>query len=88
VALVRRPSPHLAEGIVTHIERTVVDVDLAERQHAGSARGRTGRRLSGLRVHRGHRRGAELGYTPVVVDISEFERLEGCVTCLSVLVPS
>ncbi|MFD5573270.1 dimethylargininase [Streptomyces cadmiisoli] len=26
----------------------------------------------------------ELGYTPVVVDISEFERLEGCVTCLSV----
>jgi dimethylargininase len=30
---------------------------------------------------------AGLGYTPVVVDISEFERLEGCVTCLSVLVP-
>ncbi len=28
-----------------------------------------------------------LGYRPVVVDISEFERLEGCVTCLSVLVP-
>lgn len=27
---------------------------------------------------------AELGYTPVVVDISEFEKLEGCVTCLSV----
>jgi dimethylargininase len=26
----------------------------------------------------------ELGYTPVVVDISEFEKLEGCVTCLSV----
>lgn len=26
------------------------------------------------------------GYTPVVVDISEFERLEGCVTCLSVRV--
>ncbi|GAB2643230.1 dimethylargininase [Kribbella swartbergensis] len=25
-----------------------------------------------------------LGYTPVVVDISEFEKLEGCVTCLSV----
>ena len=24
------------------------------------------------------------GYTPVVVDISEFEKLEGCVTCLSV----
>jgi dimethylargininase len=27
-----------------------------------------------------------LGYRPVVVDIGEFERLEGCVTCLSVLV--
>jgi dimethylargininase len=25
-----------------------------------------------------------MGYTPVVVDISEFEKLEGCVTCLSV----
>lgn len=30
----------------------------------------------------------DLGYDPVVVDISEFERLEGCVTCLSVLIPS
>lgn len=26
----------------------------------------------------------EMGYTPVLVDISEFEKLEGCVTCLSV----
>jgi len=26
----------------------------------------------------------ELGYTPVPVDISEFEKLEGSVTCLSV----
>lgn len=26
----------------------------------------------------------ELGYTPVQVDISEFQKLEGCVTCLSV----
>jgi dimethylargininase len=26
-----------------------------------------------------------IGFTPVVVDISEFEKLEGCVTCLSVL---
>jgi len=25
-----------------------------------------------------------LGYTPVVVDISEFEKAEGCVTCLSI----
>jgi len=29
---------------------------------------------------------AGLGFRPVVVDISEFERLEGCVTCLSVLI--
>jgi dimethylargininase len=28
-----------------------------------------------------------LGYEPAVVDIGEFEKLEGCVTCLSVLVP-
>jgi dimethylargininase len=26
-----------------------------------------------------------LGFSPVVVDISEFEKLEGCVTCLSVM---
>ncbi len=30
----------------------------------------------------------DLGFVPIVVDISEFERLEGCVTCLSVLVPA
>lgn len=29
---------------------------------------------------------ASRGYRPVVVDISEFEKLEGCVTCLCVLV--
>ena len=29
----------------------------------------------------------DLGFTPIVVDISEFEKLEGCVTCLSVLLP-
>ncbi|WP_068114625.1 dimethylargininase [Nocardioides dokdonensis] len=29
---------------------------------------------------------ADLGFTPVVVDIGELEKLEGCVTCLSVLV--
>src|SRR5688572_20345198 len=33
VALVRRPSPRLADGLVTHIERTPVDVELAFRQH-------------------------------------------------------
>jgi dimethylargininase len=34
IALVRRPSPRMAEGIVTHIEREPVDPQLAERQHA------------------------------------------------------
>ena len=31
---------------------------------------------------------ADLGFTPVVADITEFEKLEGCVTCLSVLLPA
>lgn len=31
-ALVRRPGPRLAEGLVTHIERTAVDLQLAEQQ--------------------------------------------------------
>jgi dimethylargininase len=31
---------------------------------------------------------ATLGWTPVPVDITEFEKLEGCVTCLSVLIPT
>ena len=30
---------------------------------------------------------AGLGYEPIVVNISEYEKLEGCVTCLSVLLP-
>jgi dimethylargininase len=32
-ALVRRPSPRLGDGIVTHIERRPVDAELAARQH-------------------------------------------------------
>jgi len=28
-----------------------------------------------------------LGYEPAIVDIGEFQKLEGCVTCLSVLLP-
>ena len=31
-ALVRRPGPRLAEGLVTHIERSTIDLDLARRQ--------------------------------------------------------
>jgi dimethylargininase len=34
-ALVRRPSPRLAEGLLTHLERVPVDVDLAKQQWAG-----------------------------------------------------
>jgi dimethylargininase len=34
-ALVREPGPRLTEGLVTHIERRPVDLDLARRQHAG-----------------------------------------------------
>jgi dimethylargininase len=34
-ALVRPPGPRLAEGIVTHVERRPVDVELARTQHAG-----------------------------------------------------
>jgi dimethylargininase len=30
----------------------------------------------------------DLGFIPVVADISEFEELEGSVTCLGVLVPA
>jgi dimethylargininase len=30
----------------------------------------------------------DLGFSPVVVDISEYEKLEGCITCLSVLLPA
>lgn len=32
IALVRRPSPRLAEGIVTHIDRSPVDFELAQKQ--------------------------------------------------------
>ena len=34
-ALVRRPSPRLADGLLTHLERVPVDTDLAVRQWTG-----------------------------------------------------
>lgn len=34
-ALVRRPSPRLADGLLTHLERVPVDVDLARQQWEG-----------------------------------------------------
>lgn len=36
-ALVRRPGPRLADGLLTHLERVPVDVDLAQRQWFGYA---------------------------------------------------
>jgi N-dimethylarginine dimethylaminohydrolase len=54
-AVVRRPSPRLDEGIVTHVERTAELL-------------------------------AARGYRPVPVEIDEFEKREGCVTCLSIRV--
>ena len=36
-ALVRRPSPRLAEGLLTHLERRPVDVERARRQWLGYA---------------------------------------------------
>ena len=35
VALVRRPGPRLADGLLTHLERVPVDADLAHRQWVG-----------------------------------------------------
>ena len=43
-----------------------------------------GRLLMSAAAPRSAERIADLGYRPVLVDISEFEKLEGCVTCLSV----
>jgi dimethylargininase len=37
-ALVRRPSPRLAEGLLTHLERSSVDADIAMRQWDGYVR--------------------------------------------------
>ena len=65
-ALVRRPGPLLAEGLVTHITRHPVDAELAARQwEATSPRSRRGlgrrrgaarRRLPRRGLRRGHRR--------------------------------
>jgi dimethylargininase len=38
IAMVRRPSRRMADGIVTHVERAPVDVDLAFEQHAAYVR--------------------------------------------------
>jgi dimethylargininase len=43
-----------------------------------------GRLLMAASAPRSVERLSALGYTPVMVDISEYEKLEGCVTCLSI----
>ena len=43
-----------------------------------------GRVLMAASAPRSAERVADLGWEPVLVDIGEFEKLEGCVTCLSV----
>ena len=43
-----------------------------------------GRLLMAASAPRSAEQFADLGYEPVLVDIGEFEKLEGCVTCLSV----
>lgn len=46
-------------------------------------RGPSQRLSEGLLTHRTRELVTELGHGPLPVDISEFEKLEGCVTCLS-----
>ncbi|MEP6562427.1 MAG: N(G),N(G)-dimethylarginine dimethylaminohydrolase, partial [Nakamurella sp.] len=40
-ALIRRPSPRLTEGLISHIERVPVDAELADRQWADYVRALT-----------------------------------------------
>jgi dimethylargininase len=117
-ALVRAPSGRLAEGIVTHVARSAVDVALARVQHAAYAAALAAagwligqvpaaedcpdsvfvgchvvplggdRVLIAASAPRTAGLIEDLGFTPVVADITEFEKLEGCVTCLSVLLPA
>src|SRR2546423_895983 len=138
VALVRRPSSRMAEGITTHIDRVPADAGLAARQHeayvaAVAGAGWTirevpaadelpdgtfvasdlslfdpapfptvrlvpeeagshvvplggGTLVMGASAPRSAELFDDLGFDVVTVDIGEFEKREGCVTCLSVLV--
>ena len=61
---------------------------LAVPEESGAARRGAGRRhgADGGSAPKSAALIADLGYRVVPVDISEFEKLEGCVTCLSVRV--
>lgn len=78
LVLVRRPSARLADGELTHLHRQPVDGQVALQQWQGYVAA-VRRAVEGLRES-----GREL--TVVQVAITEFEKLEGCVTCLSVRV--
>lgn len=70
VALLRRPSPALAEGIVTHLERTPVDVGAALAQHDRYTRLLADHGWAGVDVGGGdpHPDGVFVEDTAVVVD--------------------
>jgi N-dimethylarginine dimethylaminohydrolase len=104
--LVRRPSPRLADGELTHLNRRPVDPHLALEQWRGyvAAFADRGWEVTEVAPADEHPDGvfvedtvlmsadapgsAELfesrGLSVVRVPITEFEKLEGCVTCLSV----
>src|SRR4051795_7682528 len=129
VALVRRPSSRMADGITTHIDRVPADGGLAARQHEAYVRAVAdastalqdgtfvapdpslfdaapfptmrlvpeeagshvvligdGAVLMAASAPRTAEMLDDLGFDVVTVDIGEFEKREGCVTCLSVLV--
>jgi len=69
-ALVRPPGPRLAEGIVTHVERRPVDVDLARTQHAAfrAALAGSGWRLREVDPADGHPDAVFVEDTMIVVD--------------------
>lgn len=82
-ALVRRPAATLDDGIVTFAERQPVDLDLA-RDHVVVLDERTV--LMSSTAPRTAAILRERGLTVVAVEVSEFEKRDGCVTCLSVRV--
>jgi dimethylargininase len=69
-ALVRSPGSRLAEGIVSHIERTPVNVDLARQQHAAYVAALTSQGWSPVQVapDDGHPDAVFVEDTVVVVD--------------------
>jgi dimethylargininase len=78
-ALIRRPSPLMDDPSFWPHFRPMPEEAGSHVVDLGG-----GRLLMATSAPRSARLIAELGYTPVLVDITEFEKMEGCVTCLSV----